>query len=334
MRSWTLGVGADPRLRLIRYLLLAALLVAAESFLTTPYLVRTANWMLILAVAAMGANIISGYAGLVSVAHAAFMAIGAYVSALSMMKLGLPFPVAFVMACAMCGVISGAVGLLGNRVEPVYFIVVTYGFAVAVTLVIVNESWLTGGANGLNGVPPASFGQWMLSDDWAVYPMIAFVFTVALYFAQRLRNSRAGRAMVAGQLNVPAASSSGVDVNRSRIFAMVVGGIYLGAAGSLFAHVVRFLGPENFSISLTLLLYLILVVGGLGSNIGACLAVFLVVSLTEILRGSATTWLLLFGISIMVIMIVAPRGLPEIWGHVARLAKRQSRAASTRVGDG
>ena len=323
-----LDVASNPQTRLVRYLILAVLLAALEPFLGTPYLIRIANWVLILSVAAMGANVVNGYAGLVSIAHAAFIAIGAYVSALAVMKLGVPFVAAATLACLICGILSGAVGWLGNRVEPVYFLVVTLGIHVSVLLVIVNESWLTGGANGLSAIPPATIGPLVLSTDWAWYPVIVVSFTVALYLVQCLRESRPGRAMAAGRLNLPAATASGIDVNRNRISAMVVGGIYFGVAGSMFAYVVRFLGPENFSMSLTLMLLLIVVVGGLGSNIGTCFSVLLVVGLTEVFRGAATTWVLFYGIFIMVIMIVAPRGLADIWARVTHGTRPQSLLAS------
>jgi branched-chain amino acid transport system permease protein len=308
-----LELAASPGTRLARYVVLALLLVSIEPLLGSSYLIRIANWILILSIAALGANVVNGYAGLVSIAHAAFMAAGAYVCAIAVMKLGIPFVVAAVIACVACGLLSGLIGWLGNRVEPVYFLVVTLGIHVSVLLVIVNEDWITGGANGLSGIPAAAIGPLVLSTDWLWYPLIVTIFTVALYLAQSLRDSRAGRAMAAGRLNLPAANASGIDINRNRITAMVVGGVYFGVAGSVFAFVIRFLGPENFSMSLTLLLLLIVVVGGLGSNLGTCVSVLLVVGLTEVLRGAATTWVLLYGIFIMVMMVVAPRGLADLW---------------------
>jgi branched-chain amino acid transport system permease protein len=304
------------------YVALLAALLAIEPLFTTPYLIRLANTILIQGISALAVNVVLGFAGLVSIAHAAFMAIGAYLSALLMIKAGVPFVVAFLAACLVCGFISGIVGYLGTRVETNYLMVITLGINEAVFLVIINQNSLTGGASGLANVPAATIGPWVLDSDYRYYGLVVPIFVAALYFAQRLRASKAGRAMVAARQHQPAARMSGVDVTRHRVWAMVFAGVYLGAAGSLFAHMVRFLGPEDFTISNSLLLTLIAVVGGLGSNIGACLSALALTVVNEEVREIATSWVFYYGILIMVIMVVAPRGLAGIGNAIVKRVRR------------
>ncbi|HWA44153.1 MAG TPA: branched-chain amino acid ABC transporter permease [Hypericibacter adhaerens] len=307
---------------LARYPLLLAALLLIEPVFSSQYLIRIVNTMLIQAVAALGVNVVLGFAGLVSIAHAALMALGAYTSALLMLKLGMPFPIAFVTACLFCGIVSGFVGLLGNRVETNYLLVITLGIHVAIFLVIVNENWLTGGASGLFNVPKVEIGPWRLANDRSYYWLTAPVFVAALYFAERLRHSKPGRAMIAARLHAPAARMSGINVNRYRVWAMVFAGVYFGASGSLFAHLIGFLGPEDFSLSLTLLLTLTVVVGGLGSNVAACVSLVILTAIAEAFQQAASSWLLFYGILIMVVMVVAPRGMAGVAESIVERIKR------------
>jgi branched-chain amino acid transport system permease protein len=320
-------------IRFLLYLAVTVVLWAVLPLLGAQYQLRLANLIIVDVIAALGVNIILGYAGLVSIAHGATMAIGAYTSALLMIRFHWPFALAFAAACAISAALSGLVGILGTRIKTNYFMLVTIALAAVVRLVIVNETAITGGPSGLFDVPAAGGFGWSADTDAQFY-LLGIPFSVlAFYLAQRLRSSRAGRAMIALRLNESAARMSGVDVNRYRIAAMALGGAYLGAAGSLFAHLVRFLGPESFGLSLALLLTLMVVVGGIGSNAGTVLSVAVLVVLTSQLQDVGNAWVLYYGVLIMVMLVVAPRGVASIatglYSRARRLAGRESGNADT-----
>lgn len=296
-------------LRVLRYLALAAALFLLLPVLTHQYELRLANFILIQAIAAIGVNIILGYAGLISVAHAATMAIGAYASVLVMTRLGLPFVPAFFVATLLGGVVSALVGVLGTRVRPNYFLLITVGIHQVTFLVLINEAWLTGGPTGIFGVPDAAIGPLRFGTDREFYGLAVVSFVLGLFLAERLRHSRDGRAMFALRLHESAAAISGVPVARYRVLAMLIAGMYLGAAGSLFAHLVGFLGTESFGLPLALQLTLIVVVGGIGSNVGAALSAAALMLVTEQFRDVGRLWVLFYGLLIMILMVVAPRGL-------------------------
>lgn len=324
MRSLPWPPGAVSALRIFRlsfgqYLMLVGSLLVAKVALQRQYEQHLADQILILGIAALGVNIVLGFAGLVSVAHAAIMALGAYTSALAMSRLHLPFALAFLLACAEGGLISGLVGMLGNRVRPNYFLLITVGIHQATFVLIVNTDWLTGGPTGLFDVPAASLGPWMFDTDRSFYLFEVPTFVLALFFAQRLRSSKAGRAMTALRQDDRAAMLIGVNVNRYRAIAMAVGGIYLAASGSLFAHLIGFLGPESFSLNLALLLTLMVVAGGIGSNLGVLISVVGLEVVTENLHAAGTSWVLYYGLLIMVLLVIAPRGLA---GLVAAISDR------------
>lgn len=319
---------------LSRYVGLLILLVAIQPLFQAQYQARLVNLVLVQGIAAIGVNIIIGYAGLVSIAHAATMAIGAYASALLMMKLGLPFPVGLAAAALLAAVISGAVGVLGTRIRTNYFLLVTIALSNVVQLVIINEVWLTGGPSGLFNVPAAAIGGFVADTDATFYLLLAPTFVVALYLAERLRGSRTGRGMVAVRIREPAARASGIDARRYRILAMVIGGAYLGVAGSLFGHLIRFLGPESFGVSQSLLLTLAVVVGGIGSNIGAVISISAITFVTQSLQSVGSLWVLLYGLLIIVILVVAPRGLAGLASAgAARLRGRLASAPAGSAGD-
>ncbi len=298
---------------------------AAQPLFAAAYQQRLANLVLVQVIAALGVNVILGYAGLVSIAHGATMAIGGYASALLMMRLGWPFPMAFTAAVGLSGVISGLFGALGTRIKTNYFLLVTLAMAEMVTLVIVNENGVTGGPTGLFNVPPAAIGG-LVADSDAKFYLLAVPFTViGFYIVQRLRASKTGRAMFALRLNEAAASTSGVNVNTHRVAAMALGGAYLGAAGSLFAHLLRFLGPESFTLSLALLLTLMVVMGGIGSNWGVVVSVTVLTVATAQLQDVGNAWVLFYGLLIMAILVVAPRGVLSIASSAYRRVIEVSR---------
>lgn len=318
------GAFANTYAGLLRYPLLLIAILAAQSLLGRTYEVRIANLVFILAIAAVGVNVSLGFAGLISMAHAALMAIGAYASVILMVELGLPFPVAFLVSSLLAGTVSGLVGALGTRVRPLYFLLITAGLHQVVLLVIVNESWLTGGAVGYFDVPVPSVGPWDFASDRSVYSLLAIACLASLYFADRLRESKQGRAMVALRLHESAARVSSVNVDGYRIAAMVFSGIYLGAAGSLFAHLIGFLGPESFTLTLMLQLLLMVVVGGIGSNVGAIVGAVALTLTTEQLRGTGGAWVLYYGLAIMAIMVVAPKGLAGLIDTVVDRLRRKA----------
>ncbi len=306
------------------------MLLLIEPVFGAHYQIRLANLVLIQGIAALATNVTIGYAGLISVALAATMGLGAYTSALLVMKAGVPFPIAFVAACVVSSVFSGLMGFLGTRVKTSYFMLVTLALAGAIALVIVNEAWLTGGPTGLLGIPEASIGSFVADTDQAYYVLVVPIFVVCLYLAQRLRVSKAGTAMVALRINESVARASGVDASRYRIVAMVYAGCYLGAAGSLYAHLVRFLGPESFTLDLSLLLILAVVIGGIGSNVGAVVSVALITVVTQTLQTAGTWWVLLYGLTIMIALLVAPRGLAGVPSMVREgIARLNSRDGGT-----
>lgn len=282
---------------------------------------------LVTSVAAMGVNLIVGYAGQESLAQAAFLGIGAYITAL-MTRAGMPFGAAF----AVSGLATFAVGLLlgfpALRVQKHYLAFVTLAFSVFVWLVIRNEEWLTGGVSGLANIPrPSLFGVRRRAALYFYWFVLAA--TVGLTFAMWwLVRSPWGRAFTALRENPVRAESLGVDVRRYTLLAFAIGCAYGGLAGSLYAPLVEFIDPAPFALGPSLLFLLMVVVGGAGSFMGPFVGAGIAVLLPEWLRVAESYYLIIYAMLVMVMMAVCPTGLVGLFSQITR--RRMPRA----IGEG
>jgi branched-chain amino acid transport system permease protein len=263
---------------------------------------------LVTAIAAMGVNLIVGYAGQETLAQAAFLGIGAYTTAL-MTKAGLPFGVAFLASGLATFVVGILLGFPALRVQKHYLAFVTLAFSVFVWLVIRNEEWLTGGVSGLANISrPSLFG---LSLRRALY---FYWFTLAIAAALTfvmwwLLRSPWGRAFTALRENPMRAESLGVDVRGYTLLAFAIGSAYGGFAGSLYAPLVEFIDPAPFALGPSLLFLLMVVIGGAGSFIGPFIGAAIAVLLPEWLRFAESYYLIVYAMLVMVMMAFCPSGI-------------------------
>lgn len=262
---------------------------------------------LVTAVAAMGVNLIVGYAGQETLAQAAFVGIGAYTTAL-MTKAGYPFGLAFAVSGILTFLIGILLGFPALRVQKHYLAFVTLAFAVMMWLVFRNEDWLTGGVMGMNITRPRPFG---ISLDRSI-PFYWFVLTVTaiLTFAMWwLIRSPWGRAFTALRENALRAESLGVDVRLYTLLAFAIGSAYGGFAGSLYAPLVEFIDPNPFALPASFIYLLMVVIGGLGSFLGPFVGAAVAVLLPEWLRFAQTYYLIIYAVMVMIMMAFCPTGL-------------------------
>ncbi|HEX2888041.1 branched-chain amino acid ABC transporter permease [Vineibacter terrae] len=307
----------SPRLAWLLVALGALMLVMAPMDLTgigIPYpgLKRYGTYImtlwLVTAIAAMGVNLIVGYAGLETLAQAAFVGIGAYVTAL-MVKAGWPFGLAFLVSGAAAFVVGIVLGFPALRVRKHYLAFVTLAFSVLAWLVFRNEQWLTGGVMGIGDISrPTLFGHSLrrhVDFYWFVLA-IAAVLTFALWWIIR---SPWGRAFTALRENPIRAESLGVDVRLYTLLAFAIGSAYGGLAGSLYAPLVEFIDPNPFALGPSLLFMLMVVVGGAGRFAGPFVGAAVAVLLPEWLRFAEGFYLLIYAVLVMTMMAFCPTGI-------------------------
>jgi branched-chain amino acid transport system permease protein len=285
---------------------------------------------LVTAVAAMGVNLIVGYAGQETLAQAAFLGIGAYTTAL-MTKAGLPFAAALLASGAAAFLVGIALGFPALRVQKHYLAFVTLAFAVFVWLVIRNEEWLTGGVSGLTNIGrPTLLGLSLrpaLHFYWFTLAITA-VLTLAMWWLLR---SPWGRAFTALRENPLRAESLGVDVRTYTLLAFAIGSAYGGFAGALYAPLVEFIDPAPFALGPSLLFLLMVIVGGAGSFIGPFIGAGIAVLLPEWLRFAEGYYLIIYAVVVMLMMAFCPTGIAGLLERLLASARRTRVDAKGRV---
>ncbi|WP_236020046.1 branched-chain amino acid ABC transporter permease [Sabulicella rubraurantiaca] len=296
---------------------LAFLALALLPFvLPDPFLLHLMTSVAIAAILALGLQFLLGISGQLSLGQAAFYGVGAYGSAL-MTGAGVPFLVAVPLAAMAAGA-SSLILIPVTRLRGPYLAVATLGFSIAAYLVIKNEEWLTGGSLGLMGISrPTLFGL-RLRDPAHVYWLCAGLAALVWLGLCRLADSRFGRAAHAIRQDEDAARASGLRVTLIKTQCFVVSAVISGLAGALFAHHIRYLGPADFSFWKSVEVLIMVVIGGVGSAAGAVLGAAVVVLLPEWLRLIGDYRLLVFGATVVVLMLFGSGGLAGLWGAIRR----------------
>lgn len=256
----------------------------ALAFLLPGYYLYILSLAGIWAVAAIGLNLLTGVAGQISIGHAGFMALGAYAVALLSLRLGLPFWLALPAAGLLNGLLGLALGLPALRLSGPYLAIATLGFGVAVVEILRRWEPVTGGFMGLK-VPPSALGPWALKSDGAQYGLVMIVLILLTVVALRLVQSAFGRAWMALRDSELAAQAAGISLPRYRTLAFAVSAFYAGLAGGLLAYRVGRVDPDMLTLSHSIFLVTVLIVGGLSSVYGSILGAFFLTVIFHVLGG-------------------------------------------------
>ena len=301
-----------------------ALLLAVPPFLKN-YGVYLFSYWLVFVIANMGLNLTVGYAGQKSLGHAAFFGIGAYTVAI-LLKAGISFWIGLPVAMIGCFIIGLGLGFPALRVQTIYLAFATLGFNTAVWLVMRNEEWLTGGTFGINNIArPGLFGL-SLDGNLAYYYFVLGTTAVLGALLWGLLRSPWGKAFTALRDNPIRAESLGVNIQAYTLLSFAIGAVYAGVAGALFASLVQFIEPAPFAVGASIMMYLMVVVGGPGYFFGPLLGSAVGVLLPEWLRFAQAWYLFVFGVAVILLMLWLPDGLLSIPERLR--AKRLAREAS------
>jgi branched-chain amino acid transport system permease protein len=308
----------------VALLAMLALLLGAPPLLKS-YGVYLFTYWLVYVIATMGLNLTIGYAGQKSLGHAAFFGIGAYTVAI-LMKAGVSFWIGLPVAMVGCFAIGLALGFPALRVQTIYLAFATLGFNTAVWLVMRNEEWLTGGTFGINNIARPSLFGYSLDGKLAYYYFVLGVTVILATLLYGLLRSPWGKAFTALRDNPIRAESLGIHIQRYTLLSFAIGAVYAGVAGALFASLVQFIEPAPFAVSSSIMMYLMVVVGGSGYFFGPFVGAAVGVLLPEWLRFAQAWYLFVFGGAVVLLMLWLPDGLLSIPDRLK--ARRQSREAS------
>jgi branched-chain amino acid transport system permease protein len=234
----------------------------------------------IYAILAMSLNLAMGFTGLLNIGHIAFYGIGAYTSALLVLRLGMPFWFALLLACVVAALFGLLLSIPTVRLRGDYLALATLGFAIIFEAVTKNWISLTKGPLGLAGIPrPAFFGSTFS------YMLLVFAFVVITYiFISHLTKTPFGRVLKAIREDEIVAKALGKDTTRFKVIALAISAFFAGLAGGLYAHYISFIDPGTFSIMESILIISMVIVGGLGSIEGSIIGAVVLTLLPEPLR--------------------------------------------------
>jgi len=267
---------------------------------------------------AVGLDLLSGYTGQVSVAHAGFMGIGAYTSAILTGEFGLPMVLGFIAACIIPTLVGIAIGVPSFRTEGHYFVLVTLAVAVLITTVFQVWEPVTNGARGITGIMEPTIALYFtgirifdLSTTRGYFFLSLLYLVFVMVAVNNLLNSRMGRAFIAVRENTTLARSHGIDTQRAKLTSLAVSCFIAGGAGSLYAHYFSFINPEVFGFFVGFEILVMIIVGGLGSIVGAVVGATFIEVVPEILREFPRVSELVFGVAVLIVVLYFPKG---IWG--------------------
>ncbi len=286
-----------------------ALALALPLFVgTNSYALFVATQLGIYIIAAIGLNLLAGYAGQVSLGHGAFVAIGAYSVALLTVDHHWSFWAAAAVGMALAAGLGVLAALPSFRLNTWYFAFITLAFALVFEKMIVEWRWLTKGFAGVVGVPPpVAFG--VQFGPKPVYWLVAAAAIVSFLVVRNIVHSRFGRAFVAVRDAEPAALAVGVSPQRAKLIAFVISAALAGGAGAFFAVQKTVVTPDDFTADFSIFFLLTVVLGGLGTLWGPVIGALVFFLIPELLAGLQSWRMLIYGCLLLSLMLFAPHGL-------------------------
>jgi branched-chain amino acid transport system permease protein len=316
----------DTVVPIVGIVLLMLALAAVPRFATT-YWLDVLNRIGIAVIGAIGLNILVGYTGQISIGHAAFLAVGAYSTAILEVNVGLPFFLAIPLGAVITSGIGLVFGIPSLRLRGLYLAIATLAAYFITTYVIVHWESMTKGVLGLS-VPPAMVFGLPLDSDARVFYLIFALVVPATLFAKNLFRTRVGRAFIAIRDRDVAASVMGVSLLRYKLLAFLISSFYAGVAGGLMAHHSRILFPDAFTLLVSIDYLAMIIIGGMGSILGSIFGAVFMTLLPEVLKLSATSLTgvypqafgliastrdVVFGLAVILFLMYEPQGLARIW---------------------
>jgi ABC-type branched-subunit amino acid transport system permease subunit len=288
--------------------LVVALLLLALPRMADNYVLYVVTRLFVYVLVALGLNLLTGYAGQVSLGHAAFFAIGAYTAAVLAERWHWPSLLCMLAAAVFTGLVGYLLGLPCLRLSGLYLAMATLGFTLIVQEMLLQLAVLTHGSEGMK-VAPASLLGLTFDSDTRKYYMLFAVTAAMLLFARNLVGGRLGRAFLAIRDNERAAAAMGVNLARYKTIAFAISALYTGLAGALSAFIVGFLDPQEFSFFLSIQFITIIILGGLASLLGSVLGACFLIFLPELLAGLDVWQALVYGLIMVITILFMPFGL-------------------------
>lgn len=293
-------------------LILIAAMVAILPFISGMYTTSIVTTALMYVILGLGLNVVVGLGGLLHLGYAAFYAVGAYTYALLHFHFGLDFWLALPLGALFSAILGLLIGFPVLRLRGDYLAIVTLAFGEITRLVLENWNDFSFGPSGIANIArPAIAGIKMKLPQVTIflYFIVLAMVIFTIFVVNRLENSRLGRAWEAMREDEIAAQATGIDITKSKLLAFSIGAVWAGFAGVLFAAKTTFINPASFTVWESITVLCVVVIGGMGSIPGVIVGALLFTLLPELLRSVSEYRMLVFGITLVIMMIFRPGGM-------------------------
>ena len=310
-----------------------AALLAAPWLLPNDYYVSVLIFCCINSMIVVGLNLLMGYAGQVSLGHAAFFGLSSYATAIATTTYNLPMEAGLIIAVVLVAVVAVFIGIPTLKLTGHYLAMATLGFGVIVYIFFNETIELTGGPTGFIGIPRLELLGYSFESDLSYYYLVAVVLCVIILISMNLIHSRVGRALRALHTSEKAAQVVGIDIARFKLFVFVLSAIYASIAGFLYAHYLSFVAPSTFGFLFSVALITMVVLGGMAEMWGAVAGAFFLTMLPEFLRVFEEIEILIFGVILVLCMMFLPDGIVGGFKRLCRLIANRLRPAPAQEGE-
>jgi len=295
-------------------------------FITSPYFLEILIFIGIYSLITLGLNLLMGFAGQISLGHAAFYAIGAYSSAILTTRYNMHFGISIPIALCMAAGIAYIVGVPSLRLKGHYLAMATLAFGEIIHICLNAAVDLTGGPSGIAGIPQMQVGQFVFDTEIKYYYLVWAIFIVLFIMTQNIIHSRVGRALQSIHGSETAASAMGVNVANYKVQVFMLSAVFAALSGVLYAHYITFISPQTSDLMFSIRLVTMVVVGGMGHIWGGLLGAGILTVLPEFLSIFEDYDMLIYGCILLVMVMFLPggvvRGAEVVYSKLINLIRR------------
>lgn len=288
---------------------LALIIIILPLFVESKYYFIVLNVIGLNTIVVVGLNLLIGFAGQISLGHAAFYGLGSYFSGILTVNYGFPLWPAMVVGMMATGAVAYLIGYPSLKLRGHYLVMATLGFGIIINILMGELEQFTGGHDGLMGIPPLAIGGLIFDNDLKNFYLIwSFVF-LCMLAARNLLNSRVGRALRAISGSEVAANSLGVNTADYKVKVFVLSAMFASISGSLYAHYITFISPSSYDFHYSIQVVTMVIVGGMGSLWGSLLGAGVLTCISEALHVAKQYHIIAYGVFLCLVLVFLPEGI-------------------------
>jgi len=288
---------------------LAVIIILLPLFVESKYYFIVLNVIGLNTIVVVGLNLLIGFAGQISLGHAAFYGLGSYFSGVLTVNYGFPLWPAMLVGMLATGAVAYLIGYPSLKLRGHYLVMATLGFGIIINILMGELEQFTGGHDGLMGIPPLTMGELTFDNDLKNFYLIwTFVFLFMLA-ARNLLNSRVGRALRAISGSEVAANSLGVNTADYKVKVFVLSAMFASISGSLYAHYITFISPSSYDFYYSIQVVTMVIVGGMGSLWGSLLGAGVLTCISEALHVAKQYHIIAYGVFLCLVLVFLPEGI-------------------------